>query len=89
MKNWYNLETIGCSQKSFYGKAKMCLHNDEMLLKSYDTIVCKLDAKGHFIRLWDGYSATTMKHINSFRVACFLPKISKKEWEKMEVGVMA
>lgn len=41
------------SHKSFYGKAwvKECA-NGERLLQSYNTIVCKIDVQGHFVRLW-------------------------------------
>lgn len=52
--------------KSFYGKAKIISIDGETLLQSYDTIVCKIDKNGEFVRMWDGYSATTMRHVNSF-----------------------
>lgn len=50
---------------SFYGKAKVIEKDGETLLQSYDTIVCKIDKSGEFVRMWDGYSATTMRHVNS------------------------
>lgn len=53
--------------KSFYGKAKAIEYDDGTKeLKSYDTIVCRITPAGEIIRLWAGYSATTMRHINSF-----------------------
>lgn len=52
--------------KSFYGKAKVIEKDGETLLQSYDTIVCKIDKSGEFVRMWEGYSATTMRHINAF-----------------------
>ena len=52
--------------KSFYGKAKVIEMNGETLLQSYDTTVCKIDKSGEFVRMWSGYSATTMRHINAF-----------------------
>lgn len=53
-------------QKSFYGKATVTEHdNGTIELKSYNTIVCRIQ-NGIFQRLWGGYSATTMKHINAF-----------------------
>lgn len=54
------------AQKSFYGKAKVIETDGETLLQSYDTIVCKIDKSGKFVRMWSGYSAATMRHINSF-----------------------
>ena len=56
------------SRKSFYGKAVVLEENGEKTLYSYGTRVCKLDKSGHFRRLWGGYSATTMRHVNSFLV---------------------
>ena len=55
------------SRKSFYGKAKVYLTEDgEKWLKSYDTFVLKQDSNGKWIRLWDGWSATTGRHISAF-----------------------
>lgn len=54
-------------------------------LRSYRTNVCAYDtATCVFFKLWDGYSATTMKHINIFRNYFGLPKLSKREWIEME-----
>lgn len=64
--NTYNLPTYGC-QKSFYGKAKVIdLDNLGRYLKSYNTIVGYIDHNNNFHRIWNGYSQTTMRHINSF-----------------------
>ena len=55
------------TRKSFYGKAVVIEHdNGEKELLSYNTIVCKLLPTGEFVRLWPGYSATTMRHVNAF-----------------------
>ena len=58
-------------RKSFYGKAVAMYHEPTncWMLKSYDTIVCsyRLDSN-RFTRLWSDYSATTMRHIDSFLV---------------------
>lgn len=54
-------------------------------LQSYWTNVCAYNTEtGMFFKLWDGYSATTMKHINIFRNYFGLPKLSKREWIEME-----
>lgn len=55
-------------------------------LCSYSTIVCSLLKNGEFVRKWDGYSATTMRHINYFRKRYCLETINKKEWMLMSVG---
>lgn len=72
----------GC--KSFYGKAKVIeCENGDKILRSYVTDVAKITADGVFMRLWDGESATTMRHINSFRMFYGKNKISVKDWRKM------
>lgn len=58
------LPTMG-RQKSFYGKALVIWENDTIYLKSYDTIVCSIH-DNLITRMWNGYSATTMKHVNAF-----------------------
>ena len=54
------------------------------VLVSYDTPVCAVRG-GEFVRLWPGYSATTMRHVNMFRAEHCMPSITKSQWEKMEV----
>ena len=78
--NTYNLEAT--SQNSYYGKAKVIESENKSSLKSYETIVCEME-NGNFHKLWNGYSATTMKHINDFRRLFGLPKLSKKEWDNL------
>ena len=64
----YELSPMGCERaKSFYGKAKVIeKDNGEKVLQSYNTEVCKITSSGEFVRLWEGYSLTTMRHVNSF-----------------------
>ena len=64
----YDLPVMGYDRaKSFYGKAKVIeKDNGEKVLQSYNTEVCKISSNGEFVRLWDGYSVTTMRHVNSF-----------------------
>lgn len=55
------------SHKSFYGKAQITEYpNGEKVLQSYNTNVCKITAEGEFVRLWDGNTMTTNRHICSF-----------------------
>ena len=64
--NRYYLEPKG-SQKSFGGKAIVEEYeNGDKVLLSYLTPVLKQTKDGKLIRLWDGYSATTGKHVKAF-----------------------
>lgn len=84
MKNYTLNPTDG--RKSFYGKCSVSEINGTKYLKSYDTTVACIDRGGNFIRLWNKWSATTMRHVNAFRVANDLPQICKREWMAMDVG---
>lgn len=74
--NVYEACPVG-NQKSFYGKAKVfILANGMSVLKSYNTLILVKDGE-RLMKLWDGWSATTGKHIYSFCGIC------KKEWDNM------
>ncbi len=73
------------SRKSFYGKAHVIEKNGEKLLESYNTIVCKIDNDGDFVRMWEGYSATTMRHVNSFLAFYGINKGGKAFWDSLPV----
>lgn len=90
------LQTIYDSHVSFNGRAyvaekleyKESVKNDVVVravLISYNTIVCEWNQVKGFVRYWDGYSATTMRHINEFRKQQGYPSISKKTWEDLPV----
>ena len=51
-------------------------------LKSYYTTVCAI-IDGKFYKTWEGFSTTTMKHINDFRMMFNLPTLNKKGWDKL------
>ena len=69
------------TQKSYYGKAKIYEKDGRIILRSYNTDVIAIDVKnGCFERLWNGYSKTTMAHINDFLRLYNMPSINKKEW---------
>lgn len=54
-------------RKSFYGKATVLIENDGTeTLYSYNTPIIKRTGTGEFTRLWDGWSATTGRHIKAF-----------------------
>ena len=67
-------------RKSFYGKAQERMVNGVWYLMSYDTIVCAVSPSGEFRRYWMGYSATTMRHINSFLESHGFKGMGKGEW---------
>lgn len=54
-------------RKSFYGKAVVEVADDgSETLYSYGTPIVKKTAAGELVRLWDGWSATTGRHIKAF-----------------------
>lgn len=72
-------------RKSFYGKAKVIKKdNGDIELRSYSTIVARV-RNGKFERLWSGYSATTMNHINSFINTFGINGGGKTWWCSLEV----
>ena len=74
------------NQKSFYGKAVVIeKENGDIELKSYNTIVARFH-NGEFERLWDGYSATTMKHINAFVDMLGISGGGKAWWTSLAVS---
>ena len=62
----YNVPDKYSDRASFYGKAKIVECADGIYLQSYNTLICFKSNDGKFIKLWSGYSHTTMRHINTF-----------------------
>ena len=74
------------NRKSFYNKAEVIEQdNGDIELKSYSTIVARI-RHGKFERLWSGYSATTMNHINSFLNTFGISGGGKAWWTSLEVA---
>lgn len=77
------LETYFDTHKSFYKKAFYIEHAHGATLYSYGTKILELVYVGNdtYIRkIWNGYSATTQRHINEF-VKQFAYKFdSNKKW---------
>lgn len=66
--------------KSLYGKAIAIRLNDgSAYLRSYDTIAMSIDADKKLHRHYDGWTATTGRHLQAFAGIC------KKEWDKLPV----
>lgn len=54
-------------RKSFYGKAKVYIADDGTeTLYSYNTPIIQKTAESELVRLWDGWTATTGRHIAAF-----------------------
>ena len=85
----YELTPTG-RQKSFYGKAIIMDYSEDtgnIFLRSYSTVVCCYNVRTkEFNRIYGGYSATTMRHIDSFRNNYGLNNIGKHMWESLEVN---
>lgn len=85
---WEQLPMQGANNRAYYR------HNgNKVQLKSYDTIVFEYDTEtGELIRKWDGYSATTLKHVQMF--VCWLfnkpyyrnQTFGKANWDAMYIG---
>ena len=71
-------------QKAFYKKATLIQMSDIIYLQSYNTIVAAVK-DGKLLKLWDGYSKTTSRHIYTFCHCFGVKNVSKKEWEKMPI----
>ena len=66
--------------KSYYKKAHVIIEDDGTIaLKSYNTIVAKIK-DNKLVKLWRGYSATTMRHINTFLNLYGFASMNKREW---------
>lgn len=76
-------------RKSFYCKAVVIeKDNGDIDLKSYHTVVCGI-RNGRFIKFWNGYSVTTMRHINAFLGAYGIEGGGKKWWESLDTSMIA
>ena len=54
-------------QKSFHGKAVVVVEdNGTETLYSYGTPIVKRLVSGELVKMWDGWTATTGKHIKAF-----------------------
>lgn len=90
----HELRPLYTNQKSFYGKANVTVMDDGvdtyMILRSYDTQVVSVYVDSHGAayvkRLWDGYSATTIRHVNELLMQVGFPKLSARAWRSMELG---
>lgn len=76
------------TRKSFHGKAKVVtLPGNVWCLLSYNTVVAYTDSSGCLHRTWEGWSATTQRHVNSFLHFMGLSSeyAGKKAWNSLPV----
>lgn len=60
-------ELTPTNRKSFYGKAIVVMDDTgNKTLYSYNTLIITRTNSGELVRLWDGWSATTGRHIKAF-----------------------
>lgn len=82
----YDLPVMQGRVKSFYGKAKVIEEdNGEKVLQSYNTKVCKITSSGEVVRMWAGYSVTTMRHVNNFLIFFNVDGGGKSWWDGQPV----
>ena len=54
-------------RKSFYGKAIVTIDEDGTeIMSSYNTPIIKRTVSGELVKLWDGWTSTTGRHIKAF-----------------------
>lgn len=83
------LRPVYSGQKSYHGKAKVIVEGGVRRLYSYDTAILEYHSGENGVclkKLWDGYSPTTMMHINDFMYQLGFATMSKKEWLEWEVN---
>lgn len=83
---WDKFDLPCYDKKSFYGKAVILRRSatNDYILDSYGTRVAAVH-NGKFYRLWSGYSATTMRHVNNFLRFLQIPGGGKSWWNGLPV----
>ena len=69
-------------RQSFYGKAKVVEIENDVFLVSYDTVVAFYNRTVKIPRVYDTYSATTLRHIKEFLKQNGFIAESKKQIER-------
>lgn len=79
----------GYALEGFGGRAIIKItDNGNLILQSYYTDVCMYDIKADkFTKTWNGFSVTTLKHVNIFRRFLALDTLSKREWIELATEV--
>ena len=72
-----NLKPIYSNSKSFYGKAKIEIGANRIILYSYDSYVAYIENDVAYITGY--YTQTTMRHIKEFLLQNGFEAVSKKQ----------
>lgn len=73
-----NVSILGGSNN----RALVIKDGNTVYLQSYDTIILSVDiSTGTIKKMWDGYTATTLKHVNAFLKGFNGLQFNKKSWE--------
>lgn len=75
------LQPIYCSQKSFYGKARVIQNGNSTKLISYRMIVAEI--RNGQAKIFGWYSATTTRHIKEFLAQMGFETGTKAEMQKL------
>lgn len=85
MKSYNLMPNAHDGVKSFYGKAKVHEYADGFTyLRSYETVVVKVDTVNRRFIVNGWYSTTTARHINSF-----VRSLTGRGYSKAELNAMA
>lgn len=76
-------------RKSFYHKAYVIKNKDgSSELFSYGTLVAKYSPIHGFSRIWNDYSATTMRHVNAYTAYLGMNVGGKAWWNSLKVEAL-
>lgn len=81
-KNWEKLYHGAPWHGSVYRLAK----NGYDVCISYRSPIAMKTPDGRFVRLWFGYSKTSMGHLNRWSANVGLPQFTGKIWDRLVVG---
>lgn len=85
MNTTKELKCIYNNNKSFYGKAEVKQEDNDVTLISYGIEIVNV-YNGKITPLWDGWSATTNRHLKEFFKQFWDVEYSKKAWDKIQAG---
>lgn len=85
MKTTKELKCLYNNQKSFYGKAEVEQEENNVPLISYNIPIVNVN-NGKITPLWNGWSATTNRHLKEFFKQFWDVDYNKKMWDKIQDG---
>lgn len=88
VKGFQELEPVFGATQSYYKKAKVLFDGERKWLKSYNTIVASIGIDGRLHKHWDGYSATTMRHVVEFAKQNKIIAPNKARWKALPLEAL-